>query len=101
MSAYTLLETKHFQKWFGSLADRRTRTRIRARLYRVEQDGHFGDVASVGDGVWEMRLFFGAGYRIYYTLQGSRIVVLLAGGDKSTQGRDIEQAKALARAQDE
>ena len=81
-----------FAEWLDGLRDRRVQKRILARLYRVEE-GNFGDHASVGDGVWELRLFFGAGYRIYYAEIGQEIVLLLAGGDKSSQPRDIEQAK--------
>lgn len=70
--------------------------RIQARIDRVE-DGNFGDVAPVGEGVSEMRVHFGPGYRVYFTQRGLDVVILLAGGDKSTQGKDIKNALELAR----
>ncbi len=81
-----------FAEWIDGFRDRRMQKRILSRLYRVEE-GNLGDHASVGDGVWEMRLFFGPGYRIYYAEEGEQIILLLSGGDKSSQSRDIEQAK--------
>ncbi len=81
-----------FSEWFYSLRDKQTQRRVSARLLRVEE-GNLGDHASVGDDVWELRLFFGAGYRIYYAEEGDRIILLLSGGDKSSQSRDIERAK--------
>lgn len=79
-----------FAEWFTNMRDKRTQKRIAARLLRIEE-GNFCDHASVGDGVWELKLFFSAGYRIYYAEEG--IVLLLCGGDKSSQPRDIERAK--------
>jgi putative addiction module killer protein len=81
-----------FTEWLKSIRDRRTRTRIRERLERLE-DGNFGDCQSVGAGVYEMRLPFGAGYRIYFGEIDNTIVLLLCGGDKSSQAQDIERAK--------
>jgi putative addiction module killer protein len=69
------------------------RKRILARVSRLQQ-GNYGDCESVGDGVSELRLFFGSGYRVYFGEKDNQIVVLLCGGDKSTQSKDIEQAKA-------
>jgi putative addiction module killer protein len=89
-------KTNHFEQWFLGLRDRTTRLRIQARIDRVT-DGNFGDHKSVGENVFEMRLQFGAGYRIYYLERNSDIVVLLAGGDKSTQSSDIQTAIAMAR----
>lgn len=86
-----------FEAWYRSLRDVATRARIRARLTRLE-DGNFGDWRSVGEGVAELRLDFGAGYRIYYALYGDALVVLLAGGDKSTQTQDIANAQSLWKA---
>lgn len=77
----------------NSFRDPSTRRRILKRLIRVE-NGNYGDVKVVGDGVNELRFFFGSGYRIYFGEDGDTIVVLLTGGDKSRQDRDIEQAKA-------
>lgn len=85
-----------FSEWLGNL-DRITRNRVRARLDRVEQ-GNYGDHKSVGEGVLELRLFFGPGYRIYLAEDGDTLVVLLCGGDKDSQTRDIAKAKAYWQA---
>jgi putative addiction module killer protein len=92
----TIYTTEFFDRWFSSLKDIKTKRRIQVRIDRVE-DGHFGDFSSVGENVSELRMFFGAGYRIYFCQRGEQIIILLAGGDKSTQSRDIEKAKELAR----
>lgn len=81
-----------FTRWFNSIRDATVRRRIQARLIAIEA-GNFGDRKSVGDGVWELRLAFGPGYRIYYGEVDNTVVLLLCGGDKSSQGRDIERAK--------
>ena len=82
-----------FIEWLSSIRDKVTTARIRSRLRRVEETGDFGDHRSVGDGVFELRLPFGAGYRIYFARIGDAILLLL-GGDKGSQRRDIEKAKA-------
>jgi len=89
--------TESFDKWFGSLKDGRLIARIQARIDRVE-DGHFGDAKPVGNGINELRIHYGAGYRIYYILRGLEVIILLAGGDKSSQERDIKKAKELGQA---
>lgn len=89
-----ILTTQHFDRWFKELKDKRVRARVNTRLRRLEQ-GHYGDFKALGDGVSELRLLFGAGYRIYYTEQNAKIVILLCGGDKSTQAKDIARAKIL------
>ena len=81
-----------FNDWLKSLRDERTRHRIRERLLRVEA-GNYGDHKSVKDGVFELRFRFGSGHRVYFGEDGDTVVVLLSGGDKSTQERDIERAK--------
>ncbi len=81
-----------FNEWFNAIRDTQTQDRIQARLARLE-DGNMGDCRSVGEGVSELRLHFGKGYRIYFGQIGNTIVILLCGGDKSSQKRDIEQAK--------
>lgn len=81
-----------FTDWLNGLRDPKTRRRILKRLLRLEQ-GHYGDYRSVGDGVNELRFFFGAGYRVYFGEDGDTIVVLLCGGDKDSQPRDIQKAK--------
>ena len=82
-----------FWKWLKKLRDRQARIRIKRRLDRFAS-GNFGDHKSVGEGVWEMRLFFGAGYRIYFANYGESMVVLLLGGDKRAQEQDILKAKS-------
>ncbi len=82
-----------FNDWLRSLRDPRTRRRILSRLLRVES-GNYGDCRSLKDGVFELRLVFGPGYRVYFGEDGDTIVVILCGGDKSSQVQDIERAKA-------
>jgi putative addiction module killer protein len=91
-----LRKTEEFEAWFDGLKDRNAKIRIAARLARLEK-GNAGDHAGVGDGVFELRLHFGPGYRIYYIQRGEALIILLAGGHKSTRARDIEKAKALAK----
>ncbi len=93
---HSMLSTVVFDAWFGNLRDRQTRARIQARIDRAE-DGNFGDCKPVGEGISEMRIHHGAGYRIYYTMIGLKVVILLAGGSKSTQAADIKIALKLAR----
>jgi putative addiction module killer protein len=84
--------TEPFEEWMEGLKDAAGRAAVRARLERVE-DGNFGDHRSVGDGVSELRINFGPGYRVYYGLDGKVIVLLLCAGDKATQDKDIKRAK--------
>ena len=83
-----------FIKWLSSIRDKVTVARIRSRLRRVEETGNLGDYRLVGDGVFEFRLQFGAGYRIYFGRIADNTILLLRGGDKGSQSRDIEKAKA-------
>ncbi|MDY0088450.1 MAG: type II toxin-antitoxin system RelE/ParE family toxin [Coriobacteriia bacterium] len=96
MLTFEIRETDTYQRWFESLRDLSAQLRIAARIRRVSL-GNLGDVKSVGDGVLELRVMCGPGYRVYLTRHGEIVIVLLAGGDKSTQQRDIERAKKLAR----
>ena len=89
-------QTELFTRWFAGLRDRRARRRIQARIDRLEI-GNPGDVKPVGDGVSEMRIDSGPGYRVYFVQRGNTLVILLAGGDKGTQERDIAAARKLAR----
>lgn len=89
-------KTDVYEKWFRRLRDVRAAARINARIRRPA-DGNPGDVRPVGEGVSEMRIDYGPGYRVYYVQRGSISIVLLAGGDKSTQSRDIQHALELAR----
>ena len=82
-----------FNDWLRGLRDPKTRRRILNHLLRVES-GNYGDYRSLKDGVFELRLVFGPGYRVYFGEDGDTIVVLLCGGDKSSQAKDIERAKA-------
>ena len=91
----TVKTTPQFVKWLAGLKDRMTQRRLARRLEKA-QEGNLGDVKPMGEGVMEMREFFGPGWRMYYVRQGSAIIVMLGGGDKSTQERDIERAKAMA-----
>ncbi len=91
-----LRKTQTFAKWLDALRDLRARARIQARLDRL-MDGNSGDAKPVGEGVSEMRIDYGPGYRVYFKTRGRTVVVLLAGGDKSTQARDVKLALRLAR----
>lgn len=93
---HTIYTTDVFDNWFDNLKDRQAKTRIQARIDRVEE-GNFGDTEPVGEGVSELRFFFGSGYRVYYCKRGLEIVLLLAGGDKTTQSKDIKLALRLAK----
>lgn len=89
-------ETDIYHEWFESLKDKRARARIDTRIRRVSL-GNFGDVRPVGKGVSELRIDYGPGYRVYFTQRGNIIVILLCGGDKSTQAKDIQHAYELAQ----
>ena len=91
-----ILQTELFCSWFSRLKDRKARACIQARIDRAE-DGNFGDHKPVGCGVSEMRIDYGHGYRLYYTVRGTELIILLAGGDKSSQMKDTKAAQALAR----
>jgi putative addiction module killer protein len=88
-------QTETFSAWLRSLADSRARARIAARIDRLAA-GNAGDVAPVGEGVSELRIHYGPGYRVYYVQRGRALVILLCGGDKSSQASDIRTAKRLA-----
>ena len=87
-------QTERFAKWFSRLRDRTARARIQARIDRA-RFGNLGDVKSVGAGVSEMRIDVGPGYRLYFARRGDRLIVLLCGGDKSSQQKDIREATSL------
>lgn len=93
---YQVETTKDFDAWLDGIKDSLTRKRLGMRL-RKAQLGNLGDVKPVGEGVWEMREFFGPGWRMYYIQQGSVLIVMLGGGDKSTQAVDIVASVELAR----
>ena len=91
-----LKQTETFRKWRTRLRDHRARALIASRLDRLAY-GHAGDVEPVGEGISELRIHHGPGYRIYFQKRGNSIIVLLCGGDKSTQEKDIRTAKRLAQ----
>lgn len=89
-------KTDVFAHWLDGLRDLKARARVQVRIERLSS-GNPGDVASVGEGVSEMRIDVGPGYRVYFKQRGTALIILLAGGDKSTQARDIKTALKLAR----
>ena len=89
-------QTEHYARWFAALRDRTAKARIDIRIRRLSL-GNFGDVKPVGTGVSELRVDHGPGYRIYFVQRGTQLVVLLAGGDKGSQSRDIATAHELAK----
>ena len=91
-----ILKTGEFSAWEAGLRDRRARAHVQARIRHMSL-GNFGDAKSVGEGVMETRIHYGPGYRLYFKRRGNEIVVLLVGGDKSTQRKDIALAKQLAK----
>ena len=90
-----ILQTDDYARWFGKLRDQRARARIDIRIRRLSL-GNPGDVKPVGEGVSELRIDYGPGYRVYFAARGPEVVLLLVGGEKSGQARDIARAKALA-----
>ena len=88
-------KSDEFETWFKALKDLRAKTRILARIVSAEK-GNFGDTEPVGHGISEMRIHYGPGYRLYYTRRGEIVYLLLIGGDKSTQKRDIKKAIEMA-----
>ena len=92
---YTLQQTETFAQWLSALRDAHAKARIALRLDRVRA-GNLGDVKPVGEGVSELRVDVGPGYRLYFMQRSGQVILLLAGGDKSTQTRDIQRAQAMA-----
>jgi len=90
-----IIRSDAYNDWLKNLRDERIKARIYARVDRLE-NGNPGDVKSVGDGISEMRIHYGPGYRVYYKDTGKEIIILLCGGDKSTQQADIAAAKKIA-----
>ncbi|MCK9512920.1 MAG: type II toxin-antitoxin system RelE/ParE family toxin [Pigmentiphaga sp.] len=93
---FTIKQTSEFLQWIGGLKDGMTRIRLAKRLDKAQR-GNLGDVEPVGEGVSEMREHFGSGWRMYYVQRGDVLIIMLGGGDKSTQKADIKQAIALAK----
>ncbi len=93
---FEVRQTERFAAWLDGLRDRRARLRIAARLLRLEA-GLFGDVKPVGEGVSELRINYGPGYRVYFVQRGQILLIILCGGDKGSQDRDVAAAKLLAK----
>jgi putative addiction module killer protein len=96
LKMYQIKTTQRFDSWFEALKDRSAKARIQMRIDRAES-GQFGDCEPVGNGISEMRIHTGAGYRVYFKRSGAEIIILLVGGDKSTQANDIKTALNLAQ----
>jgi putative addiction module killer protein len=92
----SIRQTDVFKDWFSDLRDQNAKRRIAQRIVRL-QAGLLGDVKPVGEGVSELRVDYGPGYRVYFVQRGAELLVLLCGGDKSTQDRDIKTAKSMAK----
>lgn len=92
-----IIQSSTFSAWLTGLRDIKARARIHARIDRMAE-GNFGDAEPVGEGISEARIHYGPGYRLYFIRRGQSLVVLLCGGDKSTQQKDIKQAKRIAQA---
>lgn len=92
---YFIEKTTGFDKWFRKLKDLRAKAKILIRIQKLEQDEHFGDCEPVGDGIQEIKINYAKGYRIYFKEKDGKIIVLLIGGDKSSQKGDIEKAKEI------
>jgi putative addiction module killer protein len=96
ISMIEVRQTEEYSEWFANLRDKQARARINARIRRLSL-GNPGDVKPVGEGVSELRIDYGPGYRVYFLQRGREVVILLAGGDKRTQQKDIQKALELAR----
>ncbi len=88
-------KTKEFDKWLRKLNDLKAKAKILFRIQKLEKDEHFGDYKPVGDGIRELRINFAKGYRVYFVEKDGKIIVLLSGGDKSTQEKDIKKSKEI------
>jgi putative addiction module killer protein len=93
---FEIHQTESFAAWLHALRDRRARARIQVRIDRLSL-GNAGDVKAIGEGVSELRIDYGPGYRVYFVRRGSKLIILLAGGDKSSQDRDVQIALRAAR----
>lgn len=94
---YKIQETEQYSKWFKSINAIEVKSRINKRIRKISTDGHFGDFKNLGDGLFELRFHFNSGYRVYYTIKGDRVIILLIGGNKDSQNRDIEEARMILK----
>jgi putative addiction module killer protein len=92
---YFIEKTTEFEKWLRKLKDLRAKAKVLFRVQKLEKDEHFGDCEPVGDGIRELKINYAKGYRVYFKEKDGKIIVLLIGGDKSTQQSDIEKAKEI------
>ena len=92
---YFIEKTSEFDKWLRKLKDLRAKAKILFKIQKLESDAHFGDCKPVGDGISELRINYAKGYRVYFKEKDGRIIILLTGGDKSTQPKDIKKAKEI------
>ncbi|HZL09896.1 MAG TPA: type II toxin-antitoxin system RelE/ParE family toxin [Prolixibacteraceae bacterium] len=94
---YFIEKTAEFDKWLRKLKDLRAKAKILFRILKIENDGHFGDCEPVGEGIRELKINYAKGYRVYFNEKDGKIIILLVGGDKSTQQKDIEKAKEILK----
>jgi len=94
---YIIEKTDEFDKWLRRLKDFRAKAKILFRIQKIENDGHFGDCEPVGNGIRELKINYAKGYRVYFKETDGKIIILLIGGDKSTQQKDIERAKEILK----
>ncbi len=94
---YIIEKTDEFDKWLRKLKDLRAKAKILFRIQKIENDEHFGDCEPVGNGIRELKIDYAKGYRVYFNESDGKIIILLIGGDKSTQQRDIEKAKEILK----
>ena len=92
---YLIEKTTEFDKWLRKLKDLKAKAKVLFRIQKIETQGHFGDFKPVGNGIFELKINYAKGYRVYCKEKEGRIVVLLIGGNKSTQKKDIEKAKKI------
>ena len=92
---YFIEKTSEFDKWLRKLKDLRAKAKILIRIQKLEQEEHFGECEPVGDGIKELKINYAKGYRVYFKEKDEKIIILLIGGDKSSQQRDIEKAKEI------
>ncbi len=94
---YIIEKTDEFDKWLRKLKDLRAKAKILFRIQKIETDEHFGNCEPVGDGIRELNIDYAKGYRVYFKESDGKIIILLIGGDKSTQQRDIDKAKEILK----
>lgn len=94
---YIIEKTDEFDKWLRKLKDLKAKAKVLFRIQKIENDEHFGDCEPVGDGIRELKIDYTKGYRVYFKESDGKIIILLVGGNKSTQQRDIEKAKEILK----